>query len=289
MDWDQQAFMLLLSEVNMFSPVLRSSDNGNTWSSANNGITNNLVGAMVVSGKNIYVGTYGGKVFLSTDDGENWAEISNGIPGSANISALTVSGTNIYAGSGEGVFLSTDNGENWTLVNNGLTNPSIRGLAATDNAVFAGSYGGGVYLSTDDGATWTDINTGLGNPLIGSLIVSGTDVIAGTDSGGAWRRPLSEVVSASSIIASGDMVLHQNNPNPFTSTTRIKFEISNTRDVKLSVCNMLGHEVATLINGQVKSGLNEVVFDASNIPGGTYFYKLYSGNQVVTGKMILIK
>lgn len=52
---------------------------------------------------------------------------------------------------------------------------------------------------------------------------------------------------------------------------------------------MLGHEVATIVNDQMKPGTNEVVFDGSEYPGGMYFYKLFAGSQVETGKMILIK
>jgi hypothetical protein len=83
--------------------------------------------------------------------------------------------------------------------------------------------------------------------------------------------------------------LFQNYPNPFNPTTIIKFQITISKFVKLSVFDMLGHEVATLMNEQLKPGMYEVEWDGTGYSSGTYYYKLFAGDYVETKKMILMK
>ena len=88
--------------------------------------------------------------------------------------------------------------------------------------------------------------------------------------------------------------LEQNYPNPFNPSTIIKYSIptnvkSETPNVKIVVFDILGREVATLINKQQKAGNYEVSFDASNLTSGIYFYRLQSGRTSINKKMILIK
>ncbi len=83
--------------------------------------------------------------------------------------------------------------------------------------------------------------------------------------------------------------LQQNYPNPFNPTTNIKYNIPTASNVKLSVFNTVGEEVAVLVNGFVPEGRYEVTFDASSLPSGLYICKLQSGNLVQTTKMMLLK
>ena len=88
--------------------------------------------------------------------------------------------------------------------------------------------------------------------------------------------------------------LSQNYPNPFNPETKIKFEIpgqarNDNSLVTLKVYDILGKEVATLINEEKVTGDYEVEFNGSNFPSGIYFYKLKAGNFVETKKMILLK
>ncbi len=83
--------------------------------------------------------------------------------------------------------------------------------------------------------------------------------------------------------------LKQNYPNPFNPTTNIKYNIPVASNVKLAVYNVVGEEVAVLVNGFVQEGFYEVTFNASSLPSGVYFYKLQSGNLVQTNKMMLLK
>jgi hypothetical protein len=83
--------------------------------------------------------------------------------------------------------------------------------------------------------------------------------------------------------------LSQNFPNPFNPSTKIEFELQNGANVKLIVFDLLGRSVKTLINEFVSSGSHEVTFDAGNLSGGVYFYKLTAGGYSEMKKMILLK
>jgi len=83
--------------------------------------------------------------------------------------------------------------------------------------------------------------------------------------------------------------MEQNYPNPFNPTTEIGFQISDVRFVRLVVHDLLGREVATLVNEKKEPGSYSVTFDANDLPSGVYFYSLYAGSFAVTRRMILIK
>jgi hypothetical protein len=83
--------------------------------------------------------------------------------------------------------------------------------------------------------------------------------------------------------------LGQNYPNPFNPSTNIKYSVPESGVVHLAVYNLIGEEVAVLVDGFSEAGFYEVTFDAINLPSGVYFYTLQAGNFVVTKKMILMK
>lgn len=83
--------------------------------------------------------------------------------------------------------------------------------------------------------------------------------------------------------------LEQNYPNPFNPSTNIRVDIVKDSKVNLTVYDMLGREVAVLINQQLKPGTYKVDWNAANYPSGIYFYKLVSNEFSQTKKMILIK
>lgn len=95
----------------------------------------------------------------------------------------------------------------------------------------------------------------------------------------------SEVV----IGAPTEFSLEQNYPNPFNPETKINFSLPVSGNVKLSVYNLLGQEVATLVNGFKQAGSHTVNFEAKGLQSGMYFYKLETASFTQTRKMTLLK
>ena len=83
--------------------------------------------------------------------------------------------------------------------------------------------------------------------------------------------------------------LEQNYPNPFNPSTLIKYSVPENGFVKLSIYNLVGEEVNVLVSKTVDAGFYEVTFNATNLPSGTYFYRLQTGNTVQAKKMVLMK
>jgi hypothetical protein len=84
--------------------------------------------------------------------------------------------------------------------------------------------------------------------------------------------------------------LNQNYPNPFNPTTTISFTLAQDGFTTLKIYNVLGKEVATLVNGEMKAGVtNTVTFNASKLSSGVYFYQLDAGSFSETKKLMLLK
>ena len=90
------------------------------------------------------------------------------------------------------------------------------------------------------------------------------------------------------IVANG-FTLSQNHPNPFNPSTKIKYSIPHSIDVKIKVFDILGNEILTLIDEYKMAGVYEQTFDAYNLPSGVYFYRMVSGSFSQTNKMILLR
>ena len=86
-----------------------------------------------------------------------------------------------------------------------------------------------------------------------------------------------------------DYTLEQNYPNPFNPSTNIKFSIPNSQFVNLSVYNMLGQKVATLVNEELSGGVHNISFDASNLSSGIYLARIKASNFSKIIKMTLLK
>jgi hypothetical protein len=84
-------------------------------------------------------------------------------------------------------------------------------------------------------------------------------------------------------------MLSQNYPNPFNPSTTISFVLPQASEVSLILYNIIGQQVASLVNGRMDSGTQTVQFDASNLASGMYIYRLQAGAFSKTKKMLLIK
>jgi hypothetical protein len=87
----------------------------------------------------------------------------------------------------------------------------------------------------------------------------------------------------------GDFVLGQNYPNPFNPSTTISFSLPASANTTLKVYNMLGNEVATLVNGQMQAGVHHVTLNVNDLPSGIYYYTLQQNNFTATKKCVVLK
>jgi hypothetical protein len=167
-------------------------------------------------------------------------------------------------------------------------------MAVSGNNVFAGGYQNGFYVSTNNGSNWTQRNEGfVGTTYVFSLCVLNNYIFAGT-SDYVFRRQLSEIITGITPVSGqvpSHYALEQNYPNPFNPVTKIKFEIAahSVGQTFLSVYDLLGREVAILVNEQLNPGTYEVEWNAQNYTSGVYFYRLQSGEFVDTKKLVLLK
>ncbi len=314
----------LLAGTDDGNGALLSTDRGTSWSAVNNGLTTNNSGthsvfalAVTPNGAgdtNLFAGTDNdGGVFRSTNNGTSWTEVDSGLTntyygifGTPTVNVFTITsgigGTNIFAGThGLGVFRSTNNGTSWSQVNTGLADSEITAFAVSPNGaggtnIFAGT-SGGVFLSTNNGTNWTAVNTGFTEDTVTALAIvpngaGDTNLFAGTWGGGVWRRPLAEMITGVKEEQNNlpsNFALEQNYPNPFNPTTTINYSVSKTSMVTIKVYDILGNEVASLMNEEKPAGRYSVNFTASKLASGVYFYRMQAGSFVETKKLILLK
>ncbi len=85
------------------------------------------------------------------------------------------------------------------------------------------------------------------------------------------------------------MSLEQNYPNPFNPTTTIRFNLPKAENVKLTLYNLLGQKIITLVNEYKEPGVYVINFEASDLNSGMYIYEIEAGSFTQTRKMTLIK
>jgi hypothetical protein len=79
-------------------------------------------------------------------------------------------------------------------------------------------------------------------------------------------------------------------PNPFNYQTELLFVTNTTNHVRISIVNVMGNEIKTIYQGEVKSNIEYLFnFDAGNLPGGMYIYKVQTDNDIYTEKMLIVK
>ena len=92
-----------------------------------------------------------------------------------------------------------------------------------------------------------------------------------------------------SISAPTAYKVSQNYPNPFNPVTDISYNLPIDSKVSINVYDIKGSLIATLADGVMTAGYHTVTFDASNLPSGTYFYRIIAGELTETKKMLLVK
>jgi hypothetical protein len=115
--------------------------------------------------------------------------------------------------------------------------------------------------------------------------------VVGGNTAGATARLSQPITSISNYGNSNseNFWLGNSYPNPFNPTTNIKFNVAKLSDVNISVYDIMGREVQTLVNKRLQPGTYDVLFEGSSLNSGVYFYRLKAGNYSETKKMLLVK
>ncbi|MBN8586341.1 MAG: T9SS type A sorting domain-containing protein [Ignavibacteria bacterium] len=237
-----------------FGIIEYSSDNGNSWSRK-------------FSFENIYGGL----------NGLNFFDADNGIATAKRY-----------------VIITSNGGMNWIKqdfqgVN--LTN----GLILDENILYLTGFNGLIMKSINGGLSWSNQTSGISSTLRNITFInadlgftSGDTHILKTSNGGVTAL-ISDIENIPSQFS-----LSQNYPNPFNPVTKIKFDIPASVEttrwvVFLKIHDILGREVAVLVNEQLRPGSYEVDWDASALPTGIYFYTINTSSFDETRKMVLLK
>lgn len=227
----------------------------------------------------------------------------------------------IFPGNGIGQFYpSIAVSENGTYVYAVWAGPQLTVTGEVDTVNGNGFYLSDLYhaFSDDGGANWTYWGTLSNDPLISEtfgtvaqhLRVDGTDLIAdivyqadqeaGVNVFGEGPASDNDIMYATYVVATtvdvGDpetvvnsFYLKQNHPNPFNPSTTINYSIGERTNVSIKVYDMLGREVASLVNNVQEAGSYEVNFDAVNLVSGMYIYTIKAGHNTSSKKMMLLK
>jgi hypothetical protein len=308
-----------------WSGVYSSTDRGENWKVTSLSSTTSPVHSIAISGDTIWAATLSEGIFLSRDNGSTWIyhdikppdSTTNYFPIPVSVPICSIS---LFAGLGQkdimvGSIGYLYHGAYWDTIfvgDNSLTKLSYEAepifcFASRNDTLFT-AVGGNLfklawgyfpwYVSGLPDPIGTIITYGvyplnipyLGDRTVYSLALNNAYIFAGTE-GGIWRLsyplPTTRVESPQEI-PSG-FALEQNYPNPFNPTTTISYQLAASSDVILKVYDMLGREVASLVNEKQNAGTHLIRFDGSNLPSGTYFYRLHCGSYAATKKLLLLK
>jgi photosystem II stability/assembly factor-like uncharacterized protein len=248
---------------------------------------------------------------LRVYDSGTWYERSTGFPSSVWVHAVKPHPTNsniAYAvmnsfSAGQKVFKTTNRGQVWTNITGDLPDIPLADIVphpTDNNKLYLGSEMG-CYKTTNGGVNWIRWNNGMPQAniisemsYIDSISSNGRYyIVAGTYGRAIWIREISGDdpigITNTQTSVPDKFALKQNYPNPFNPTTTIEFSLPVKDAVTINVFDITGRLVTTLMNREMPAGTHKLVFDASKLSSGVYFYTIKTNAFTDTKKMILIK
>jgi len=236
----------------------------------------------------------------TTDGGQTFTKIGGATTGLGNeyVFALEFSppggpfAGDVIAGTDDGVY-RLDGGA-WSQVGSGSPGFRIRSLAFAGGTIQAGTWGEGI-IEFDPGTnTWNDF--GLADlPVVAFAVhpVSG-DLIIGTNGQGLFISPGAGAGTSTERPPSGTelpdrAVLMPGYPNPFNPVTTIPFELDADTHVRLTIVDLLGRTIDTLVDRRISAGAHHVTWDAAGRATGTYLIRLESDGGTQTRTVVLLK
>jgi photosystem II stability/assembly factor-like uncharacterized protein len=255
-----------------------STDSGQTWSHANNGIPTTSVMKVASTGNYVFAGTYTSGFFLSTDSGAHWRQKNNGLT-HLDVLSIATSGNKIFIATSGGVYLSTDTGSTWNFVSNGLnlSSGALAYIVTNGNMVFTGDRALGIHVSFDDGAHWYLYNNGLTNTSVWSLAISQTNLYAGTQHG-FFKLDLATVNSTKDLVESESTINIY--PNPVEESFNVSMDDYKSK-ARMEIFNTIGEVVYT---AEITQPLSAFRLNASP---GIYVVKISSNDRQYTKKIVL--
>lgn len=254
-------------------------------------IDNNI--SFIGSADTLIAGIHNSYIQRSTNNGVSYTNVYTLQSGQANpfVCIQFINATTGFAITPHGYIIKTTNGGNsWSSF---LMNMNVEDAFFVNSLTgYACGPSGGLKKTTNGGTSWLWQNSPTTGTLYGiacidsaSAISVGVDgLIVKTDNGGTYTS-----VNQYGNEIPSDYSLGQNYPNPFNPSTRISFNVPTASKVKLTVYDILGNQIKVLTDELLSPGTYEAVFNASELPSGTYFYRLEAGSFTETKKMILIK
>ncbi len=246
--------------------------------------------AMWLNGNNLWFGTNNTKIYYSSNFGANWS--SSATTGSVNSYSVAFNAPcpSATGFTGQTVALKSTNCGPWSVVTlpgsgtiysfNSVLNRFW--YCRTTNIYWSSDNGANFSLQFADTGTYQAMNLKTDGQVIRGWAVTSNGRIA------RYNEILEGITSNQNNLPENYSLL-QNYPNPFNPSTTISYSLPKAGDVKLIVFDILGREVATLVNGFIGAGNHTVDFNASNLSSGVYLYKIQTGDFTETRKMVLIK
>jgi photosystem II stability/assembly factor-like uncharacterized protein len=239
------------------------------------------------------------RVFKSTDKGLTWTA-SQPIPidnsyGFSMRDATHGIMSNINSGSIARTTNAWASADSILIFNGDYGLRAIDWIPGTDAVVVVGGpTGSGISgVSTDGGVTWTQktVPTGVGRLRHTQFLDVSTGWAVGNSgailkwTGGSVLNGIDEPTTAVPTA----FALNQNYPNPFNPTTIVSYQLPVASSVRLTVYDMLGREIAVLVDGEMEPGTHQVTFDGSALSSGVYFYTMKAGAFSSTKSLMLMK
>ena len=305
---DDHCYSLLINSVGLIYSIQsgdlkRSFDNGDSWELVRNGSN----GICIDEDDNIFCAKEN-KIYKSIDDGENWSLFIDGIQDGIHKLVKNQKGDLIIKTYYNQLLILPKGSQTTSvlidrLYHGGIVDNTDLYIDNEDN-IYLLQENEGILFSADNGNNWTELNSGIEDLFVRCIVqnVDGYLFIGTNDGIYRSKNPITSIKeNTQSRELPNNVNLSQNYPNPFNPVTTIKYNIPlNERreklNVKIIVYDILGKEVATLVNKKQKPGNYEVNWNAINVPSGIYLYRLrvYSfsggaGDFAETKKMILLK
>ncbi len=252
----------------------------------------------------IYAGTDDSHVWVTTDYGSNWTDISTALPyrwvtrvkvdpNNENNVYVTFSGLR-WRDPQSHVFKSTNMGADWSDISSNLPDAPANAFAVDNNdpnRLYLGS-DVGAFMSFNGGTSWQPIADGLPVVSVYDMKIHPVEnyLAIGTHGRSMYKIDLGQLVDVKQPVNKlKDFSLSQNYPNPFNPSTNISFSLAHPSFITLKVYDVLGKEVASLIDEEKSPGTYDINFNAQNLSSGVYYYRIKAGSFSETRKMILMK